>query len=210
MNTFEKLSINLLEKKYLNTSISLIEDFPYCRILNDFAKQCNSITEINAVKIKKNLTFTWCLLHGLFENVDDISKKEFTSVTYNTIGKETKYARDISQYLGIDFNVVVKKDDKDIDKKTDMMFIHTNFDYDGLMQILESNFDKVNKYIIVYDSEFLEMIKKNVFSLGNRMNTMSVENTINGFLESNKSWGMVKGFNTEYAFVILKRVEEAV
>jgi hypothetical protein len=208
MNTLEKLSLDFLNKKYLNTCIKSVEEFPYCRILNDCSKQCDSITEIHSIKTENKPVFTWCMLRGLVSNVSVNESKSFVSIFFNSINKETKYARDLFVSTGHKFDIVVNKTNKRIENKTDMLFINTNFEYDSLKEVIDVNAEMVNKYIVIYDNKFIEMIKKNVFNLGENEKTMSIQNTVNDFLNTNNDWGIVTAFNTEYGMTILKKLED--
>jgi hypothetical protein len=208
MNTFEKLSLDFLNRKYLNVCIKSVEEFPYCRILNDFAKQCDSITEVNSIKTESKPVFTWCMLRGLVSNVNTNKSKSFVSIFFNSINKETKYARDLFISAGHKFDILVNKTNKRIENKTDMLFINTNFEYDYLKEVMDFNADMVNKYIIIYDNKFIEMIKKNVFNLGGNEKTMSIQNDVNDFLNTNKDWGIVTAFNTEYGMTVLQKLED--
>lgn len=208
MNDFNKLSSDILRKNYLNTCISSIEEFPYCRILGEFSAKCNTITEINSVQVKDKLTFTWCMLYGLLDNNLQSPLKKFTSLSFKSIEKQTKYAREVSKYTDIDFSIEVNKEDKKISSVSDMIFIHTDFNYQFLEDILVENCDMATKYIIIYDNKFVDMIKKNVFSIGNSLNTMKIQETITKFLIENNTWGLIKGYDTEYGMTILQRVKE--
>jgi hypothetical protein len=200
--------LNFLDKKYLNTCIKFVDEFPYCRILNDIAKQCNTITEIHSIKTENKPVFTWCMLHGLVNGLIEDYSKSFVSIFFNSINKETKSARDIFTSAGYKFDIVVNKSNKRIENKTDMLFINTNFEYDSLEEVIDVNAEMVNKYIVIYDNKFIEMIKKNVFNLGENEKTMSIQNTVNGFMNKNKDWGIVTAFNTEYGMTILQKLED--
>lgn len=208
MKDFYELSSDILQKNYLSTCISSIDEFPYCRILHEFSTKCNTITEINSVQMGDKLTFTWCMLYGLLNNNLINNTKKFTSLSFKSIQKQTKYAKEICNYLDIDFSIEVNKEDKKISSVSDMIFIHTNFDYQFLEEILIDNCNMANKYMIIYDNKFMDMIKKNVFSIGNSLNTMKIQETITKFLIDNNTWGIIKGYDTEYGMTILKRIED--
>ena len=88
-----------------------------------------------------------------------------------------------------------------------MLFIHTDNTFYDLSTTINSLNNKVRKYMVINDNKFIQNVKDDLLQNSNA-NTTYVKDTIIEFLQNNHSWSLVTGFDTEYAMIILKRMED--
>jgi hypothetical protein len=206
MDTKEVISKKIISENFFNVCITDMDDFPYCNLLSKFSKECNSIMELVTIQTKERITFSWCMLNGLTSNING-TNKSFKSVWLDKVNTKIYYPSDISKYCGISFDVIVRPKELEIYDIVDMLFIHTDNTFYDLSTTINSLNNKVRKYMVINDNKFIQNVKDDLLQNSNA-NTTYVKDTIIEFLQNNHSWSLVTGFDTEYAMIILKRMED--
>lgn len=206
MNYFENISRKTINDHYVNVCITKIDDFPHCSTIYDIAKKCQSITEISTIPADNSITFTWCLVNGLLDGYD-FGDKEFESISLSKINKNIKFVRDIAKSSGLDFQLSTRLKNNTLTKETDMLFVHTDYTFDFLNDILIQNSNLVRKYIIVHDKNFIRATSKDIFSISDNETLYIVKDVVTSFLNTNSGWSLVKNFNMNFGMFVLEKLE---
>lgn len=172
--------MSIIDRCYENYRLipgDINEHFP---TIKKYSSGCESIIEFGV----RYIVSTWALLAGKPKemiSVDIVHPRECggnLDLVFNACKLENI---DFKFHLGSDLDFV-------IEKNIDLLFIDTFHYYDQLTKELTLHNDKVNKYIIMHDTELLEMI-----------------NAINDFLLNNPEWEIEEIFHNNNGLTILKR-----
>ena len=181
--------------------------------LRRYAKECETICEMGV----RGIVSTWALLAGLM----DSEHQNKRMVCVDIVDTNMDSIRDIARKVGINV-MFMKGDSATLDlplERTDMLFIDTWHVYGHLKRELIKHHAKVNKYIVMHDTEIDKIHGE---SLRNRENiplqskqtgypeeeiACGLEKVIEEFLiEHENKWAIHERFTNNNGLTILKRI----
>lgn len=179
--------------------------------LMELSKECETICEFGV----RSIVSTWAFLHGLQQN---------NSVNKNLVSVDIMNVKNIDSVIQIakDANINMKFICQDSVKceipQTDMLFIDTWHIYGHLKRELAVHHNKVNKYIVMHDTELDKIkgesirsgwdIKKQSRESGYSIEEIStgLQKAIDEFLSENKEWTLHKVYTNNNGLTILKKL----
>ena len=193
-----------LEKKVnqlYNTPSDINEHFP---AIIELAKECDHITEMGV----RTVVSTWAWLagapkKGLFSY--DIYNPKYWVKNSDPI----KDVEDTADAYGLNFKFT-EADVCAIEiEETDLLFIDTWHCYDQLKEELRLHSDKAKKYICFHDTTTYAHRSEPTTSdhkwVGNLTPNKGLWDAVTEFLNDNKTWELVKRYENNNGFTILKR-----
>jgi hypothetical protein len=193
-----------LEKKVnqlYNTPSDINEHFP---AIIELAKECDHITEMGV----RTVVSTWAWLagapkKGLFSY--DIYNPKYWVKNSDPI----KDVEDTADAYGLNFKFT-EADVCSIEiEETDLLFIDTWHCYDQLKEELRLHSDKAKKYICFHDTTTYAHRSEPTTSdhkwVGNLTPNKGLWDAVTEFLNDNKTWELVKRYENNNGFTILKR-----
>lgn len=179
--------------------------------LFELSKECETICEFGV----RSIVSTWAFLYGLTQN---------NSVNKNLVSVDIANVKDISKVIDtaksaeVTMNFIQEDSVKCEITQTDMLFIDTWHIYGHLKRELNVHCNKVNKYIVMHDTE---LDKTNGESLRSGWNISQqseqsgypeeeikcgLQKAIDEFLEQHPEWAIHKVFTNNNGLTILKKI----
>lgn len=176
--------------------------------LREYASKCGAIVEMGV----RSIVSTWAFLKGLSES--DAQTKHITCIDIESIDMQNVIgcARDV----GIDMKFV-QHDSATVDVRADLLFIDTWHIYGHLKRELEFHHSKINKYIIMHDTEIdgvygesircnwniMEQSKKSGYPVDEI--AKGLRPAIDEFLKAHPEWTLEKEYTNNNGLIILAR-----
>lgn len=185
--------------------------------LAEYTEKCSSVVELGV----NEMNTTWAFLKGLRFNKK--KKKVLTCVDIQDKPAKFKGVQELAKknQITMDF---IKGNSTEVDiPKTDLLFIDTNHYYAHLIRELEKHHDKVNKYIIMHNTEidgrYGEIVRMCYYydvEATQKLYGYSIEDMCKGlgfaideFLKNHPEWTVEKHFNNNNGLTILRRNEDS-
>lgn len=205
--------MELINNRYIlkcNTHGDIFEHLP---TLKEYSTQCESVAEFGV----STMTSTWAFLSGLLNNNKNNKKLYCVDVNdvpniYNVINEVKNVGIDMVFYKENSINAPIPN--------VDLLFIDTWHIYGHLKRELNNHHFKVNKYIIMHDTEidgihgesirdiqFHDIdneCKKNNYTL--KEVTTGLLPAIEEFLNEHTEWVIERVFTNNNGLTILKRL----
>lgn len=192
--------VESIEQEYINRcniSGDITEHLP---ILRRYALDCEHITEMG---IRKAVS-TWALLDG--------RPKKFIGydINYEPIIETVAI---ICEKEGIEFIFKHEEVSTVIIEQTDLLFIDTWHVYEQLKRELEQHHNRVNKYIILHDTEIYRFKNEKDFAYWNPPLVKSIVDpvglwpAVEEFLEIHPEWKVKEHFTNNNGLTVLERKE---
>lgn len=204
--------MNVIETNYrikCNTRSDIYEHLP---ILAKYTSKCNHITEMGM----RSVVSSWAFAKGLIMN--DFKNKEMVSIDLD-YSPNIEPLKNALKQCGINFIFIMANDTKITISQTDLLFIDTFHVYAHLKQELICHADKVNKYIILHDTQVDQLlgecirtkldalkIAKDTGYLVEDINK-GLQPAVDEFLISHPEWKIEKVFTNCNGLTILKRIK---
>lgn len=179
-----------LEKIFNEKHITSGDINEHLPVLKKYSEECDVIVELGVRKIVS----TWAFLLGKPKkliSVDIKHPKEYNST-------ELPLVEEISKEIGVDFNFILS-DSRTVDiPECDLLFIDTLHTYNQIKKELEVHANKVNKYIILHDTETFRTI-------GEVNGEVGIWLAVEEFLSTNLEWKIVEELKNNNGLTVIKR-----
>lgn len=198
---------NMYENK-CKTPSDINEHLP---TLLEYAQQCETIVECGV----RNIVSTWAFLKGLLQNNSPTKKLVCVDIAKDpSIDNVIQLAKD---HVDVQF---IKADSAQVNvpHNYDLLFIDTWHIYGHLKRELEHHHARVNKWIIMHDTEIDKLLGESIRCGSNIQQQMlqsgySYTDVLNGlgkaideFLENHPEWQIEKIYTNNNGLTVLKRV----
>ena len=178
-----------IQEKYVEKCSTTSDINELLPILNRYAKECKSITEMGV----RAVVSTWAFL--------DTNPEKF--ICYDIEDHPNIHeAQTIAKQNGIDFVFNLESSLDCVIEKTDLLFIDTWHSYNQLYAELNKHHENVNKYIIMHDTTDCEFRNEN-FVVENQNGLYPA---ILNFILTNRNWIIHEKFANNNGLTILKRI----
>lgn len=181
-----KLTIDSLYHMKLNEPSDINEHLPTLKI---YAEQCDHVTEFGV----RGVVSTYAFMMG--------RPKVMRSYDLNPVenfGVDSDYLTFLAAHNGIDFQFLVGNTLEIEIEQTDLLFIDTLHVYGQLKQELELHNSKVNKFIILHDTETFGDVGEN--------GEIGLWPAVEEFINDNKNWKIQARYINNNGLTILSRV----
>ena len=150
---------------------------------------------------------TWAFLEGhpkKLTSYDIVSPEEWKR------GDRMSPVKEYAKENNIDFKFILQDVLTVKLPKTDLLFIDTWHVYDQLIQELNMHSSKVNKWIILHDTEtFGEKGENSVYSIREKKEYLGLKFAVNEFLKNNsETWRLHEHYIFCNGLTILKRIKK--
>lgn len=205
----DKIFIEFLEKPMennINDYYSLHKNSPsdineHFDTLKKYSSECETIVEMGVREIKS----TWAFISGMPKKITsiDFQHPEFFGGNINEVYR-------ICSDLQIEYEFKLENTLQCEIEKCDLLFIDTWHDFLQLKSELFRHSDKVNKYIILHDTNSYGFENETLYSdYGNKRPETNLPKglvpAIDEFLYYNKDWFIFERFSNNNGLTILKR-----
>lgn len=181
-----KLLINDLYQLKSNQVSDINEHLP---TLKEYTEQCNHVTEFGV----RWVVSTYAFMAGRPRVI-----RSYDLEAIENFGIDSDYLKFLAYHNGIDFNFSVGNTlELDIEQ-TDLLFIDTLHTYNQLKQELDIHNSKVNKFIILHDTETFGTIGEN--------NEVGLWPAVEEFLNENPNWVLHRRYTNNNGLTILRRI----
>ena len=189
--------IKTIYESQCKTSSDIHEHLP---TLLRYSKECDHITEMGV----RWVSSTWPLLLSQPKRM----------ISYDIVkNPKIEEVITLSKEYNIDYQFI-ESDVLTIEiEKTDLLFIDTLHTYNQLFKELNLHQDKVNKYIILHDTESFGLKDENIYDHASNLiknestNKQGLWNAVLDFLETEKgkNWEILEKFTNNNGLTILKK-----
>lgn len=209
MSTIESQITQMYENK-CETPSDINQHLP---TLMAYAQQAETIVECGV----RNIVSTWAFLKGLLSN--NSSTKKLVCVDIQKDHSIDNVIQLVNQHVDMQF-IEANSATVHIPHNYDILFIDTWHVYGHLKRELEHHHSKVNKWIIMHDTEVDKILGESIRCGSNIQQQMlqtgySYEDVLNGlqkaiteFLQAHPEWQIEKVFTNNNGLTILKRVSK--
>jgi len=171
--------------------------------LRYYASQSKTIVEMGV----RWVVSTWAFLEGhpkKLTSYDIVSPEEWKR------GDRMSPVKEYAKENNIDFKFILQDVLTVKLPKTDLLFIDTWHVYDQLIQELNMHSSKVNKWIILHDTEtFGEKGENSVYSIREKKEYLGLKFAVNEFLKNNsETWRLHEHYIFCNGLTILKRIKK--
>ena len=171
--------------------------------LRYYASQSKTIVEMGV----RWVVSTWAFLEGhpkKLTSYDIVSPEEWKR------GDRMSPVEEYAKENNIDFKFILQDVLTVKLPKTDLLFIDTWHVYDQLIQELNMHSSKVNKWIILHDTEtFGEKGEKSSYSIREKKEYLGLKFAVNEFLQNNvDTWRLHEHYTFCNGLTILKRIKK--
>ena len=171
--------------------------------LRYYASQSKTIVEMGV----RWVVSTWAFLEGhpkKLTSYDIVSPEEWKR------GDRMSPVEEYAKENNIDFKFILQDVLTVKLPKTDLLFIDTWHVYDQLIQELNMHSSKVNKWIILHDTEtFGEKGENSVYSIREKKEYLGLKFAVNEFLQNNvDTWRLHEHYVFCNGLTILKRIKK--
>ena len=182
----------------INSDINL-----HLNTLRYYASQSKTIVEMGV----RWVVSTWAFLEGhpkKLTSYDIVSPEEWKR------GDRMSPVKEYAKENNIDFKFILQDVLTVKLPKTDLLFIDTWHVYDQLIQELNMHSSKVNKWIILHDTEtFGEKGENSVYSIREKKEYLGLKFAVNEFLKNNsETWRLHEHYIFCNGLTILKRIKK--
>ena len=170
--------------------------------LRYYASQSKTIVEMGV----RWVVSTWAFLEGhpkKLTSYDIVSPEEWKR------GDRMSPVKEYAKENNIDFKFILQDVLTVKLPKTDLLFIDTWHVYDQLIQELNMHSSKVNKWIILHDTEtFGEKGENSSYSIREKKKYLGLKYAVNEFLQNNvDTWRLHEHYTFCNGLTILKRIK---
>ena len=171
--------------------------------LRYYASRSKTIVEMGV----RWVVSTWAFLEGhpkKLTSYDIVSPEEWKR------GDRMSPVKEYAKENNIDFKFILQDVLTVKLPKTDLLFIDTWHVYDQLIQELNMHSSKVNKWIILHDTEtFGEKGENSVYSIREKKEYLGLKFAVNEFLKNNsETWRLHEHYIFCNGLTILKRIKK--
>ena len=171
--------------------------------LRYYASQSKTIVEMGV----RWVVSTWAFLEGhpkKLTSYDIVSPEEWKR------GDRMSPVEEYAKENNIDFKFILQDVLTVKLPKTDLLFIDTWHVYDQLIQELNMHSSKVNKWIILHDTEtFGEKGENSAYSIREKKEYLGLKFAVNEFLQNNvDTWRLHEHYTFCNGLTILKRIKK--
>jgi len=198
----EQINFNYLRVKLTPSDIN-----EHIETLKNYTKECNSVAELGVANVTSTYAFLQGLVEAKFEDKKlycvDINKSPNVNIAFS-FAKQCGIHTEFFQINSILVDI----------PNVDLLFIDTWHVYGHLKRELEKHHSKVNKYIIMHDTE-IDGIRGETIRDGSFKRVKGIypdEEILKGlspaieeFLEKNKEWKIKEVFTHNNGLTILEK-----
>jgi hypothetical protein len=195
---------NLINKNLPNEllfGLGIVDINEHLQTLKSLASECTLVTELGT----RFAISTMALLMGRPSKVISVD------LNYHFFKPHEKRILDFAKACGVDFSFI-EADDLAIElENTDLLFIDTLHTYDQLTKELEKHSSKVNKYIVLHDTETFKNVDEAFYQNGKvstevkKGDKQGLWPAVEYFLNCNLNWGVYRHYSNNNGLTILKR-----
>ena len=181
-----KLTIESLYNLKVNQASDINEHLP---VLKHYTEQCDHVTEFGV----RWVVSTYAFMMGKPKVL-----RSYDLEPIENYGIDSDYLKFLAYHNGIDFQFSVGNTLTLDIEKTDLLFIDTLHTYGQLNRELEIHNSKVNKFMILHDTE--------TFGLNGENGEVGLWPAVEEFLNMNLNWVLEKRYTNNNGLTILKRI----
>ena len=181
-----KWTIESLYNLKVNQASDINEHLP---VLKHYTEQCDHVTEFGV----RWVVSTYAFMMGKPKVL-----RSYDLEPIENYGIDSDYLKFLAYHNGIDFQFSVGNTLTLDIEKTDLLFIDTLHTYGQLKRELEIHNSKVNKFMILHDTE--------TFGLNGENGEVGLWPAVEEFLNMNLNWVLEKRYTNNNGLTILKRI----
>lgn len=175
--------------KYSNLKETPSDINEHLETLYNYASKCDHITEMGV----RDIVSTWALLAS---NPKKMVSYDIVLPPKDNLDELLSLTKEYKLNFTFNLEDVLKTDIE----QTDLLFIDTLHTYDQLRQEFALHAKKVNKYIILHDTELYKVVGESPGSTGLQL-------AITQFLDENQNWKVLEIKNNNNGLLVLANTD---